>query len=463
MSKDATTITVPSPDDKRGIPQSSHHEIPGRKPRGCFRLFFGVISLLLGLFFLGVLAAYIYDSTLYRPDGLSKYSRNTDFSERLKGSILSDPVPPALLSTLGVLFAWLGARTLRRRGVASNRTKMSREPRNLFSEAAIYRGRTSKLATGTVLGVSSGLPDRLQLTHLSHGIIRVAAIDKSEPSEIPFADMTNIRVSAQPGFDDNLHLEIITRDDVSHRFTFKNPQKAQYAVEALNRLKLDSDAKRCAQGQHSWNGCKCEYCDSVRDEHHNWNGCKCEHCGSVRDEQHVWEGCKCTRCDMVRDEQHDWDLCKGECRRCGATQREQHDWNGCICSRCGATRDKKHDWDGCECLRCGAERHDWKDGKCGRCGRECVVHSWKYRTEQDEIYGEWGTTTNTAIHIKYCGICGESHTEEHHRTASAGCIQKCVCGYQTESHKWAPAKVRNGPGYMNGFRCTVCGKTRINM
>ena len=71
---------------------------------------------------------------------------------------------------------------------------------------------------------------------------------------------------------------------------------------------------------------------------------------------HKWNGCKCERCDEIRDEHHNWDLCYGKCFRCGATQPEQHEWNGCICSRCN---EENHDW----------EKHRWKDGcKCERCG-----------------------------------------------------------------------------------------------
>ncbi|MCL2327440.1 MAG: hypothetical protein FWC39_02875 [Bacteroidetes bacterium] len=258
---------------------------------------------------------------------------------------------------------------------------------------------------------------------------------------------------------------------------------------------------------HKWNGCKCEKCGKIRDyedEHqyvpvegkcvekcsicgkeqtisHAWNGCKCVQCGAVRD-IHAWNGCKCVQCGAVRDILHKWNGgCK--CELCGITRDEGvHKWlyleNECVenCSICGKQR-IRHKWtfleNKCieECSICGKQRirHKWVKleneciDRCSTCGEErSIGHIWKYRIQYEEIYGEWGTSANKYYHIKYCTVCGKSEEEKHELSNKNKCIDKCICGFNIEEHNWQHnVRVRNGPGYMMGKRCTCCGKEVI--
>ena len=59
---------------------------------------------------------------------------------------------------------------------------------------------------------------------------------------------------------------------------------------------------KCKIGLHSWEGCKCSACGSIRDAHHAWDGCKCSKCGKMK--EHTWtiisNGYKCNNCGEER-------------------------------------------------------------------------------------------------------------------------------------------------------------------
>jgi hypothetical protein len=110
--------------------------------------------------------------------------------------------------------------------------------KSLFSVAAMYCARTSKRAAGTVLGVSSNDPGRIQLTHLSAGIIRASVIDRNEITEIRFKDVQQVAVCGLDGYADGKHMLIRMLDGTNHIFAFKKPVKTEKSVEALNKLRL---------------------------------------------------------------------------------------------------------------------------------------------------------------------------------------------------------------------------------
>jgi len=108
--------------------------------------------------------------------------------------------------------------------------------KSLFSDSAMYIGRKSKRAMGTVIGVSSKWPDKIVLTHLSSGIVRAATIDHDEVSEIFFSDIACISISDDPEYNDGKHMQIAMKNGENHIFLFKKEAKAQAAVQALSEI-----------------------------------------------------------------------------------------------------------------------------------------------------------------------------------------------------------------------------------
>ena len=108
--------------------------------------------------------------------------------------------------------------------------------KSLFSESAMYIGRKSKRAIGSVIGVSSKWPDKIVLTHLSTGIIRATTIDEEELSEIFFKDIEEINISKEVGYNDGKHMQISMKNGENHLFVFKKDSKAIGSVQALNSL-----------------------------------------------------------------------------------------------------------------------------------------------------------------------------------------------------------------------------------
>jgi uncharacterized protein (TIGR02145 family) len=91
---------------------------------------------------------------------------------------------------------------------------------------------------------------------------------------------------------------------------------------------------------------------------------------------HSWDGCKCSECGTIRDSGHDVKVDCGKCAKCGKVFAEdQHNWSeDCEkCSVCGKTAEYQHSWmKDCEkCSKCGKIRsniHHLVDGICQVCG-----------------------------------------------------------------------------------------------
>lgn len=185
----------------------------------------------------------------------------------------------------------------------------------------------------------------------------------------------------------------------------------------------------CLFGKHTWMGCKCSSCGTVREEGHDWGkDCeKCIVCGKTKQEAHTWNGCKCSACGRTRDKEHDWSKNCEKCATCGKTEMTingehmiangaciyclcsevaikhfgwkcenrdglvaaqnwaAHDWDGCKCIKCGRTRDEGHLFDGCNCKRCGKAVHNWNDiGACLVCGTSRPLPKARLRLSESE-------------------------------------------------------------------------------
>jgi hypothetical protein len=138
----------------------------------------------------------------------------------------------------------------------------------------------------------------------------------------------------------------------------------------------------CKLGSHTWEGCKCKFCDKTRDQEHDWSkDCGiCYKCGKTRIVEHFWNGCFCKICGKTRDEEHDWSKDCEKCSKCGSTREMHHAWNGCLCTACLKSRDEDHIWDGCKCSKCGVfrdEQHSWDKCICSKCGKtKFEKYSW---------------------------------------------------------------------------------------
>lgn len=108
--------------------------------------------------------------------------------------------------------------------------------KSLFNEAAMYVGRKSKRASGTVIAVTSADPGKIVLTHLKIGIILATTVDRDEVSEILFRDVDSITISSEDGYADGKHMQIRMKNGTNHLFAFKKDKKAQAAVQQLNQL-----------------------------------------------------------------------------------------------------------------------------------------------------------------------------------------------------------------------------------
>lgn len=206
----------------------------------------------------------------------------------------------------------------------------------------------------------------------------------------------------------------------------------------------------CLVGLHTWDGCKCKACGTVRAEGHDWSkNCEhCEKCGKRRNDGHAWNGCKCSKCGTIHyaDAWHVWsreDCTK--CARCGTTRTTGHDWTtDCEqCAKCGKTQANAHVWIGCKCSKCSKTRdeaHDWSYDceKCINCGKtRSSSHKWN------------GCT---------CEVCGTARDQDHDWTMNC---EKCTrCGCERENaHNWG---TRDAPDSAQQVKCLVCGIPRSN-
>ena len=153
-----------------------------------------------------------------------------------------------------------------------------------------------------------------------------------------------------------------------------------------------------------WDGCICVRCGRSRDYDHDWNrNCekcpkcgmshgnvthdwlqdcaKCARCGVTREKSHQWNGCRCNFCFTTRDEGHDFSKDCERCARCGKKEIvghfTLHIWNGCKCSKCESIRDEGHNWDGCTCRVCGKTKHRGSGFICSVCGKMKPVEANK--------------------------------------------------------------------------------------